>query len=41
MIVVGITLIFIGAAPVIKINKGSKIPFAYGVGFVLGGFLGL
>ena len=28
-IAVGITLVFIGAAAVIKIYRGSKIPFAY------------
>ena len=28
-IAVGITLVFIGAAVVIKIYRGSKIPFAY------------
>ena len=47
-ITVGITLVFIGAAAVIKIYRGSKIPFAYtmtastcayGVSFVVGGVL--
>ena len=28
-IAVGITLVFIGAAALIKIYRGSKIPFAY------------
>ena len=48
-IAVGITLVFIGAAAVIKIYRGSKIPFAYtmtastcayGVTFLVAGVLG-